>query len=296
MDSPPTPLDTPPAPAAKSGKRTGKPSFIEDLLVTGFGFATSTAVAWLSWWMASHWDIAVYTWMANMVIPIGAIICGFVAAIGYWIGARWFNHRPTKVLMFNIVLVSISTFFAIHHFHYTNDKVSGMRISRNMTYPDYLVAVTEHMTYKTSGSSTEGTELGKWGWGVAALQVIGFSFGGFAVYSMLCAVPYCDGCSKYLNKRTSALKKWKDPAEMHAAFETVSGLINQEHYQEAINTFAGTGEKRRIGTKATLHLDLRKCPDCDLCRLSLTANQKVSRKWQVVGQNSRVLHQPLTMG
>src|SRR5688572_26158630 len=137
------PLDANSSSAPTPPRRTGKPSLVEDLIVTGFGLITSTAVAWASWWLATKWDMAVYPFMVNFVIPIGAMGCGIVAATGYWIGARLFNHRPSRTLLFNIVLVSITTFFVIHHFHYDNDDVQGVPISKLMTYPEYLVAVTE---------------------------------------------------------------------------------------------------------------------------------------------------------
>ncbi|MEO5916796.1 MAG: hypothetical protein ABIS50_21390 [Luteolibacter sp.] len=294
---PSSPENSSAAPDPGDKKRTGKPTFVEDAVVTAFGFATSTAVAWLSWWMSTHWDFAVYTWMANFVIPVGAILCGFVAATGYWIGARVFNHRPNRWLLFNIVLVSLTTFFAIHHFHYSNDKVDGISVSRLMTYPDYLVQVTEHMTYKSShsGDSDPGMELGKWGWGIAALQIAGFSFGGFAVYGLLVSVPYCDACAKYLSEKKSCKKKWKDPAQMQAAFESLSGLIREQNYQQAIDSFAGMGEQVRFGVKATLQLDKRKCPDCDNGRLSLSAMQRVGRKWTNVASTTVAIQQPLRM-
>ena len=221
----------PPAPGPK--KRTGKPSFMEDLFVTGFGFATSTAVAWGSWYSASHWDFAIYTWMYAFVLPIGAVICGFVAATGYWIGARVFNHKPSKTLLINIVLVSLTTYFAIHHFHYTHDKIQGVAIEKIVpSFPDYIKNVTENMTYKIGRSYNEddqGTQLGKWGWGVAVLQVLGFSFGGFSVFGLLSAVPYCDRCKKYLSQKKSRIANWKDVSQMQAAYQEVALLMQQGH-------------------------------------------------------------------
>lgn len=130
----------PPSPSRE--RRKGDPTWWEDLVVTGFGFASSTAVAWLSWLLAAKLNFAVYTWMFWFVVPAGVIICGMAAASGYWIGARLFNHRPSRLLLLNIVLVSLSTYFAIHHLHYSNDVVSGTPVSSVMSFSEYLVAVT----------------------------------------------------------------------------------------------------------------------------------------------------------
>ena len=187
-------------PAAAPGPRPPKSaarSLVEDLLVTGAGMATSAAVAYGSFALEQRWHEAIYTWMADYVLPLGAIGCGFVAAIGYWAGSRLFNHRPTRLLLANIVLVSLGTFFAIYHLHYTHDTINGVPVDQLMSFPDYLAGVTSHLTYKISGTGAGlgPVELGKWGWGVSALQVLGFCLGGWLVYAELAAVAYCVDCS-----------------------------------------------------------------------------------------------------
>lgn len=271
--------------------------FIEDLIVSGCGMLTSAAVAYGSRSMSQSWNFSPYTWMANWVIPAGAIACGFVAAVGYWIGARWFNHRPSRMLLGNIVLVSLTTFFAIHHLDYSQTRVKGVPLEKLMGFGDYLIEVTEHMTYKSSHDSGDspGTELGKWGWGVAGLQIIGFSFGGFAVYGMLAAVPYCDRCSKYLSDKRRRVTKWKDVVAMRESFETVSKLMQGDQLQMAIDQHAGLGEQRTFGIKATLVLELRKCPGCENRRLRLTAQQRKGNQWATVGQTDVWTEAPLQM-
>ncbi|MGV3658893.1 MAG: hypothetical protein ACO1TE_01875 [Prosthecobacter sp.] len=298
MDSPAPSADLPAAPPPTAPpKRTGKPSFMEDMIVTAFGFATSTGVAWLSWWMAAHWDFAIYTWMFWFVVPMGAVGCGFAAATGYWLGARLFNHRPSKWMLFNIVLVSFTTFFAIHHFHYTNDQVMGRPLSSLMSYEDYLVEVTENMTYKSSrgGSNTPGTPLGKLGWGVAALQVIGFSVGGFVVHGMLLGVPYCGRCSKYLSQKKTKVARWKEPEMWRSAFDEVAGLMQQGQLQAAIDKHATLGEDRRTHVNSMLTLLLRKCPDCEARRLVLTARRTNGNQLDVVASASVNTEEPLHM-
>lgn len=65
------------------GNRSGKRGIFEDVVVTAFGMATSAAVAYGSFYAEREFHVALYTWMANFIIPIGAIACGFVAAVGY---------------------------------------------------------------------------------------------------------------------------------------------------------------------------------------------------------------------
>lgn len=289
----PLPDSAPVHPPQKSTAR----SFLEDCTVSGFGMATSAAVAYGSHFMAANWDFAPFTWMVNFVIPVGALLCGFVAATGYWIGARLFNHRPTRMLMLHILVISLGTFFSIHQLDYSAAKYHGVSISDRMSFPDYLVAVTEHMRYKSSNSydKDEATELGKWGWGVAALQVLGFSLGGLGVYGMLASVPYCDRCAKYLSEKKHKSVSWKDKETMHGNFAVLSTLMQAGHLQEAIDQHATMGDNKRFGAKAFLHLELRKCPTCENRRLRLTATQRNGNQVQNVGQVVVPTEEPLRM-
>jgi hypothetical protein len=280
----------PPSPSRE--RRKGDPTWWEDLVVTGFGFASSTAVAWLSWLLAAKLNFAVYTWMFWFVVPAGAIICGMAAASGYWIGARLFNHRPSRLLLLNIVLVSLSTYFAIHHLHYSNDVVSGTPVSSVMSFSEYLVAVTESMTYSRAGRDTPGIELGKLGWGVALLQVIGFSLGGFAVYAYLLAVPYCDRCAKYFGGKQQRSVHWGDTSSLAAAHEDIANLMEVGKLQEAIDTLAALGEQSKKAA-AMLSLELQKCPSCENRRLLLTAQELKGKEWSTVATKSVYTEQSL---
>lgn len=293
------PLTTPAVPAPTPAKSSGR-GFIEDLIVSGFGMATSAAVAYGSHYSAVHWDFAPFTWMADMILPVGAIGCGFVAAIGYLIGARLFNHRPTRWLMLNIVFVALTTYFSIHYLNYSEAKVRSrggleVPIAHLMSFEQYMKEVTEHMTYKDSHSTGEGTQLGMWGWGVAGLQVLGFSLGGFLIYGMLKAVPYCDRCSKYLSQKKQRVAKWKAADAMQQAYAEVANLIQGGHLQEAIDHHARLGEDRRFSIGATLNLELRKCPTCENRTLRLFGQRRRGRNWATVGQLLTPTEQPLQM-
>jgi hypothetical protein len=282
----------PPTTRAKSSGR----AFLEDLIVSGFGMASSAAVVYGSHYSSVHWEFTPFTWMADMILPIGAIGCGFVAAIGYWIGARVFNHRPTRWLMLNILFVSLTTYFSIHYLDYTDLKVNGVPVEHLMPFEKYLTLVTEHMHYKDTNSTGGGYDLGKWGWGVAALQVIGFSFGGLAVYAMLTSVPYCSRCSKYLSQKRSRVAKWKEVGNMQQAYAELANLIQGGHLQEAIDRHAELGEQRKFRIHAMLRLELRKCPSCENRRLRLLGQSRRGNQWATVGQLLTPTEQPLRMG
>ncbi len=279
------PLSTPEPNVAKPRSKSAARRLIEDFLVTGCGLATSAGVAYGSYALAKRYDVAVYTWMGNYILPVGATLCGFVAAIGYWIGSRLFHHRPSRLLLLNIVLVSLTTYFSIHDLNYHHEYTrSGLPLEQVMSYPDYLVAVTENMTYKSSRSGDEGTTLGKWGWGVAALQITGFCLGGFLVYGMLTSVPYCDRCSMYYHKLWSRASKWKDVPDMAKAYESVAALLKTGQLQNAVNLHATLGEARKFRVRGFLTMQLRKCPGCERRLLNLTAQRRNGNQFVTVSR------------
>jgi hypothetical protein len=214
--------------------------------------------------------------------PVGAILCGFVAAVGYWVGARLFQHRPSRLLLGNIVLVSLTTFFAIHRLNYTHALARGIPLESQMSFPDYLIAVTEHMKYKLGASSEEATELGKWGWGIAALQVFGFCFGGFAVYRLLTSVPYCSRCSMYFGKVWKRVSHWKNLDAMDIAWQSVSSLLRSGQLQAAVDLHATLDEARRFRVQGFLCMYLRKCPGCENRRLALLAKKRRGMQFATV--------------
>ena len=264
----PEPPISPITPTPKSSSRL----WLEDLIVTGFGMASSGAVAYGSFYLARYHDFAIYTWMANAVIPIGSIICGFVAAIGYWVGSRLFNHKPTRLLLCNIVLVSVGTFFSIYHLEYTHSFYGGQRLEEVMSFPDYLTASIEHMTYKSSRSGEQATELGKWGWGAAGLQVLGFCLGGWAVYVMLAGTPFCANCSMYFRRVWARGTKWKDLSEMGQQYDQLGALLEGGHFETAVDQHAASGAKM-YRAKGLLTMTHHQCPGCQENRLTLLAQK-----------------------
>lgn len=176
--------------------------------------------------------------------------------------------------MLNIVLVSLGTFFSIHHLDYSHAYAGARPLSDVMSFPDYLVAAIEHMSYRTSSSTGEPTELGMMGWGVAALQIAGFCLGGFIVYGMLTAVPYCARCSKYFGKLWNRTVRWKDVDLMLPSYNASAQLLQEGQLQSAINEFAAIPKQPRRA-KALVTMELSKCPTCENRQIKLTA-QKLS--------------------
>lgn len=222
----------------------GAKSLAEDFLVAPFGLATNFLTALLLWWIETRFGFAFYTWTFWFVIPVGALFAGFAGASGYYAASLFFGHRPTRLLLLNIVIGSILTFFLIHYLAYITLQIEGKDVSDYIPFSKYLdIAIrSTSMEFGFDGSKTGSTgELGSFRYVVAILQVIGFAVGGFCVYAYLAAKPYCDRCSRYLSRKGKQIRYAKDPEGLQAATAQLAchmangdvGLAVEEHRNSA---------------------------------------------------------------
>ena len=176
----------------------------EDLLVGLCGFVTSLVTAVILWRVELGFGFAFYSWMFWFIVPVGALLAGFAGASGYYAGARVFNHRPTPLLLLNVLLASVGTFFTIHYLSYITSEIEGKSVSDYVSFGQYLdIAIrSTSMEFRFRATKIGATsELGGLGYGVAILQIMGFAAGGLAVYGYLMSIPYCEKCSRYFSAK-----------------------------------------------------------------------------------------------
>jgi hypothetical protein len=116
------------SPASATIVRSDISRVAQDFLVTAIGVFTSIVTAVILVVVDLKFDFSLYSWMFWFVVPVGAILCGFAAASGYYFGARLFNHRPTGVLLLNMAAVSVTTFFVIHYLNYYFMEIDGRSV------------------------------------------------------------------------------------------------------------------------------------------------------------------------
>jgi hypothetical protein len=187
-----------------STKRAG-----EDLLVACCGLVTCVITALILWWLEQRFGFSFYSWTFWFVIPAGALLSGFAGAIGYYAGSLFFGHRPTRLLLLNIVIASVATFFLIHYLSYATLQIDGKKVRDSISFWRYLdIAIRSTSMEVRIREAKLGTtsELGGFGYAVAGLQVLGFALGGLGVYGYLMAQPYCDKCSRYLSGKGKQIR------------------------------------------------------------------------------------------
>jgi hypothetical protein len=259
-----------------------KNPIIQDLIVTAFGFVTSWATAYALVYFEHEHQVSIYAWLYAFIIPVGAILSGFVAATGYWIGARVFNHRPTKSILWNMVTVSILTFFMIHE--------QGHDLAVKRGYPKgywtYLQEVTESMSYSSGrgSSKTAGEPLGALGYGVVALEILGFTFGAFAVYGVLRSRQYCEPCSKYFSKKGQRLHHLADLNQLNILAQKFHQAMSEQRYQEAINEYCAQPKAKMWKKSVMSTLQLFYCKNCGKHQIVFSASTRNGNQWAPVTQ------------
>jgi hypothetical protein len=272
--------------------RAGGSRTLQDFLVTGAGIVTSVATALILALMES-WGFALYSLTVWFVVPVGAILAGFGAASGYYFGARLFHHRPTRLVLFNVISVAISTYFLINYLNYSWLQIDGQQVSDAIPFSQYLdiVLSNQSMEFRIRGAKLGETgNMGGWGVVMAALQVLGFAAGGLGLYRYLRSLPYCSGCAKYFSKESTdksfvneSNDDWKN------VYVGIARELEHGNPQAARNLLIRFGSseaeknpKLKKNSKLNIQLTLWKCATCPQEFAETSVNQRDGRNWQAV--------------
>lgn len=260
----------------------------QDLAVAAFGAATSFVTAIILATIEIKFDFSIYSWMFWFVIPAGAICSGFAAASGYYAGARFFNHRPTKVLLLNMVIISITTFFLIHYINYYFLVVDGRPARELADFAQYLDIMLSHtaVQFRFRAAKVGGpVELGSWSYLYAVLQIVGFAIGGIAVYGYLKSMPYCERCSKYLVVKHTQTRYTTDADQLSQVAALMRERAVAGRLQEAITVHATSGRESG-GEDATLRsqVQIKRCKDCDQHWMKFTVSRWAKDEWKEISE------------
>jgi hypothetical protein len=276
------------APARPLTIRSDVSSVGQDLVVAAFGAATSFVTAIILAAIEIKFDLSIYSWMLWFVIPVGAICSGFAAASGYYAGARYFNHRPTKVLLLNMVVISITTFFLIHYINYYFLVVDGRPARELVDFARYLDIVLSHTAVQFSVRAAKvggPVELGSLGYLYAVLQIVGFAIGGVAVYGYLKALPYCERCSKYLVAKHTQTRYTADADRLSEIAALMRQCALGGRLQDAIAAHATTGsETAGKDPKLRSQVEIKRCKNCDQHWMKFTVSRWAKDEWKEISE------------
>ncbi len=256
----------------------------KQLLVAAFGGTTTLLTGVILGLIEVYTGYAIYSWMFWFVIPAGAFLAGFGAASGYYAGAMLFNQKPAGGVLLNMVAASVSAFFIIHYIPYFMFEIDGIRVKEAISFWQYLdFSIRNTSLSFVRGDISTGELGGVLGYVFAALQLAGFSVGGFAVFGWLSQNPYCDKCSRYFKKTGMQQRFTSDGASFSKNIPDFALLVSEKKYDEAIRFHAGTmGDKdcRKHYLKTTIVT--RTCLGCNINLLDFIASKREGNDWKEI--------------
>ena len=171
-----------------------------------FGLAT-TAAALAGVWFAGQHDVNIMGWYANYVIPAGAILVGLAASSGYGLGSYVTGTKVSGRLLVLVLALLTASYFAAKYIEFRLAFPQGTTLDdgQELAFWQYFDLTTRSIYWKAQHSGeADGKPLGLWGFGLRALEVIGFVGGGAIIPFALRKLPYCAACKAYKRTRQVA--------------------------------------------------------------------------------------------
>ncbi len=258
-------------------------------IATVASLITATVLAIFLAWVETTHAINIYGFSALFIVPVGAIACGFVSAIGFWLVSRALHIRPTGAARFFPLLTALVTFGLANYLSYRwLTFPNGASPSDIMGFVEYLKLVSTESSYSIGSSGNDSTidRLGTFGYVLTALQILGFAAGGFLLSSTLTRIPWCEASARFMKKAGSDQRFFGEAGfgnEAEVSFaaiaahdiETVRSIVAGEH--EGVKT-----RKRRFMLTLTDH----ECSHCGMQRHTLSSSQLNGNNWSVIATES----------
>lgn len=270
------------------------PHPIRALFVGVFSLATGLVVAFLVSTIEIATDVALYGFSAAVVIPVGAIGCGLVAALGFYAASLALNVRPEGATLAIPLVSAVGAFFASHWFTFSQYELpTGLTYREvfaldRLGFVDYLhqVATESSLTLGSASSAATISRLGSWGYGVVMIEIIGFALGGWFVATLLRSKPWCSDSHRFMQKRGTHVSYFSDPERFEA---TANHLVDVLERGGAVAAFDYAGVARstvKSKRKARFHLKTEHfgCPACGSTHTVISTQQKANNNWVRVSQ------------
>jgi hypothetical protein len=178
-------------------------------------------------------------WYVDYVIPVGALLVGLCASSGFAVASWVFGTKLSGRLLGLTLLLLACGYGAAQWFEFRH-LFPGGRAKSGAEVPFLLWFdfATRHFAFSDEHGRS-GDPLGLLGYGVRALELVGFVGGGALIPWALRRQPYCDSCNLYMRKKTLAVLPANLPPKLF-------GDKTPERQEER----ARLAEQARLGTEA----------------------------------------------
>ena len=223
-------MESTPAPAPQALPRKRSSS-----LVLISGLASSVLALFGVWLLNATTDFNIMGFYLNKILPIGAVAVGLVASAGCGLAAWKTGIRMTRTLVLTVCALLVAVYFAAQYVEFRGiDNLRNQWTGERISFFYYFDVATRSFAWKSKDGSPS-SPLGLWGYGVRALELIGFALGGLIVPASLRSTAYCDGCQLYMRNRSLGYIPASVPAKKIGKKDTEARAAHEAEQQQAID-------------------------------------------------------------
>jgi hypothetical protein len=231
------------------------------------GLASSAVTLFLVWLLNQlGMDFNIMSFYVMYVVPVGAILVGLVAGLGYSLMSWHSGMRISKSLLSTIVLLQIVFYFAAQYIEYKY-LISQYPGGEQITFLEYFDISSRQFAFEGKDGSI-GEPLGAWGYIFRVLEIIGFVFGGLITPLILKSRAYCDTCQMYMRSKELVMlpagqlpkkirRKNKESFEEYQAQEEAAFDEGQQLLED-LRKYAGAGKLDRFRKIVEEHMPHKK--------------------------------------
>lgn len=227
-----------------------------------------------------------------VVLPAGAAFCGFAAASGYYLAAKYLHQKSTKIILIQMVAIAAFTQWLIYWLEYQNLVVDGEHVSDVIGFTQYLdLTLTKAHMRVGRGAQIDTGEVGSFGYWLAIFRFVGFMVGGATVYFFLKTELACSACQKYLHTVRSKADSFPDYEAFAQYFDGVyENEVDSVQFSEHIGKEHSAGKAE----KGTINLTTKvlECPGCFEQYIRETVKVFNGTDWKDINELTRYVRIP----
>lgn len=159
--------------------------------------ALTTVLALVGIYVLNQFELNPMGWYADYILPVGAVAVGLVASSGYAAASWGTGTKISGRLVVVVTLMLLGSYLLAQYLEFRVRFPGGAQLEDGtpLDFWGYYDLVTRSIAFEEHGKV--GSGLGLLGYGVRALEAVGFVGGGVLAPWALRNKPYCESCGVY---------------------------------------------------------------------------------------------------
>ncbi len=227
-----------------------------------------------------------------LVIPAGAIFTGLAASSGYYFGSIYLHTQARWYVALQTVVVAALTYLLIQYLQYYFFTLDGAPVRDRVSFETFeQIALTHQQIHLGRGMMNVG-EVGSLGYGLAALDLLGFLAGGVVLYLILRRRATCKTCPRYLHTRAVKHRRFNDFQQASSYYDGLFDKPVNDPAFAAQAVIAGSSAKAKKGA-INIKTSIMECPECSRQRWFDAVQMFNGRDWRDIPNTGRAVDIPL---